>query len=126
MGDFYDLEERLLFLESLHNKYHTAYASLYAGIPGSHPQNTLASPATEEHSISESIAYLLSRTLIWRRWTENYLQRTGIQINLLFNLVNQSDSRTNLEIANLTAKIAIDTQRDSSSMITWVFYILFY
>ena len=86
------------------------------------PALDLSLPPEEENPISESIIYLLSRILIWKRWTENYNQRTSIRINLFFNLANQSDSRTNLEIADLTAKIAIDTQKDSSSMITWVVY----
>lgn len=39
-------------------------------------------------------------------------------INLFFSIASQADSRTNLAIADLTAKIAKDAQRDSSSMIT--------
>lgn len=31
-------------------------------------------------------------------------------INLFFNIGTQIDSRTNLEIANLTSKIAVDAQ----------------
>ena len=61
----------------------------------------------------------MSRNLVWKRWVENYTERTKIRINLFFNLASQSDSRTNLEIAKLTSDIAIDTQKDSSSMITY-------
>lgn len=75
-------------------------------------------PSTEECSVDESLAFLLSRNRIWKRWVTNYNERTKIRINLFFNLASQSDSRTNLEIANLTSKISIETQRDSSSMIT--------
>ncbi|KAL8945717.1 MAG: hypothetical protein Q9222_007782 [Ikaeria aurantiellina] len=39
-------------------------------------------------------------------------------MNLFFSISSQVDSRTNLEIANLTSTIAIDAQKDSSSMIT--------
>lgn len=65
-----------------------------------------------------SLTFLLSRSDTWRRWVANYNERTKVRINLFFNLAAQSDSRTNLEIANLTSKISIETQRNSSSMIT--------
>lgn len=39
-------------------------------------------------------------------------------MNLFFNIASQVDNRTNLEIANLTSKLAADARRDSSSMIT--------
>ena len=39
-------------------------------------------------------------------------------MNLLFSIAAQVDNKTNLDIADLTAKIALDTKRDSSSMIT--------
>ena len=39
-------------------------------------------------------------------------------IHLFFSIASQMDNRNNLNIANLTSKIAIETKRDSSSMIT--------
>ena len=69
-------------------------------------------------SVQDSFAYIASKTNTLRRWVVNYTERTGIRINLFFNLATQSDSRTNLEIARLSSKIAVSTQRDSSSMIT--------
>ena len=68
--------------------------------------------------IHDSFAYIVSKTNTLRRWVVNYTERTGIRINLFFNVATQSDSRTNLEIARLSSKIAVSTQRDSSSMIT--------
>lgn len=55
---------------------------------------------------------------MWMRWVDNYRERTMLMINLFFSIASQADSRTNLEVADLTAKIAVDAQRDSSSMIT--------
>lgn len=52
------------------------------------------------------------------RWTSVYHDRTSLRINLLFHLVNQRESRTNIEIAASSAEIARQTQRDSASMIT--------
>jgi hypothetical protein len=108
-GDFIDDEERLEFLLDTRKKYISLTQSRASG--------TTQSPA-EDSSVLESLNYMLSRNRIWRRWIENYNERTKIRINLFFNLASQSDNRTNLEIANLTSKISIETQRDSSSMIT--------
>ncbi|TFK27527.1 hypothetical protein FA15DRAFT_666364, partial [Coprinopsis marcescibilis] len=65
----------------------------------------------------DSIEYLLSRVIIWKRWSQNYTDRTSILINELFNLASQWDNQTNLHIADYTSKIATISQRDSSSMI---------
>jgi hypothetical protein len=70
-------------------------------------------------SVHDSFAYIVSKTNTLRRWVVSYTERTGIRVNLFFNLATQSDSRTNLEIARLSSKIAVSTQRDSSSMITY-------
>ena len=67
-------------------------------------------------SIHDSFAYIVSEANTLRLWVVNYTDRTGIRINLFFNLATQSDNLTNLEIARLSSKIS--TQRDSSSMIT--------
>jgi len=75
-------------------------------------------------SVEDSFAYLKSKTDTLKVWAVNYAERTGIRINLFFNLATQSDSRTNLEIARLTSKIAVSTQRDSSSMIMFSFAFL--
>ena len=55
---------------------------------------------------------------MWRRSVEMYNERTRLMMNLLFSISAQVDNKTNLDIADLTAKIALDTKRDSSSMIT--------
>jgi len=72
----------------------------------------------EECDVLESFNYLLSKTNAVKRFAINYLERAEIQINLVYNISNQIDSRTNLEIARLTSKISVSAQRDSSSMIT--------
>jgi hypothetical protein len=103
-----DTEEALEFILDVHNKYHAA---------GMESQGTIGCTA-EENTVDESLTFLISRNRIWKRWVKNYNERTKIRINLFFNLASQSDSRTNLEIADLTSQISIETQRDSSSMIT--------
>ncbi|KAI4240720.1 MAG: hypothetical protein L6R40_004965 [Gallowayella cf. fulva] len=69
-------------------------------------------------SAIETLAYFKSRNRICRRWAENYIERTRLIMDLFFSIGSQVDSRTNLEIANLTSTIARDAQRDSSSLIT--------
>lgn len=69
-------------------------------------------------SVAESMYFLQSRSDFIKRWASIHRERVGIQINLFFNLANQLDSRTNLDIAKLTSKISVSTQRDSSAMIT--------
>ncbi|KAI4201702.1 MAG: hypothetical protein LQ350_003056 [Teloschistes chrysophthalmus] len=69
-------------------------------------------------SAIEKLVYFRSRNRIQKRYVEQYNERDQLMINLLFNMGTQVDSRTNLQIAKLTSKIAVDAQRDSSSMIT--------
>ncbi|KAI4241506.1 MAG: hypothetical protein LQ352_007426 [Teloschistes flavicans] len=99
-GDLTDFDERLTFLIGL--------------------GNTCRSISTTQTSLSaiETLVYFQSRNRIWKRWVEHYNERARLMINLFFNIGTQVDSRTNLEIANLTSKIAVDAHRDSSSMIT--------
>ena len=66
----------------------------------------------------DSLEYLRSRTMRWHHWLRKYRERTKAQIRLYFNLSTQRDNKTNVKIAELTSKIAKETQRDSSSMIT--------
>ena len=66
----------------------------------------------------DTLDYLMTHNRLCRRWAENYHERTKLMMDLFFSMGSQMDSRTNLEIANLTSKIARDAQRDSSSMIT--------
>jgi hypothetical protein len=70
--------------------------------------------------VSHTLLFLLSETQIRKRWVQNYADRIGIQINLFYNLSAQRDSKTNLRIADFTSKISTETQKDSSSMITYV------
>ncbi|KAL8981981.1 MAG: hypothetical protein Q9177_005411, partial [Variospora cf. flavescens] len=71
-----------------------------------------------EESAIETLTYYRSKVRTWIRWVENYRERTKLMMSLLFSIGSQADSRTNLGIADLTARIAFDTQKDSSSMIT--------
>ncbi|CAA7262132.1 unnamed protein product [Cyclocybe aegerita] len=71
------------------------------------------------NSANESLDFLQSKANFVTRWTGIHRERVGVQIDLFFNLANQLDSRTNLEIAKLTSKISVSTQRDSSAMITY-------
>ncbi|KAF9036326.1 hypothetical protein BJ165DRAFT_1615193 [Panaeolus papilionaceus] len=91
-------------------------------------QSYLNFPSSEFHpgqqnahtSIAESLALLGNRIDVTGRWAGNYYERASIRINLFFNLTTQADSHTNLSIARMTTKISVATQKDSSSMITFV------
>ena len=107
-GDVTDLQQLLQYLVEAHKRLVALSGDRY-------------DPVVDIESVEDSFAYLKSKTDTLKVWVENYSERTGIRINLFFNLATQSDSRTNLEIARLTSKIAVSTQRDSSSMITYVF-----
>lgn len=66
----------------------------------------------------DAMEFILSRNRIWKRWVANYITRTTICIDLFFNIANQNDNRTNIDIANTSKRIAEEAKRDSSSMIT--------
>ena len=66
----------------------------------------------------EKLKYLRSRNHIWKRWVDSYRERTNILMSLYFDIATRNDNTTNLKIAYLTGKIAKETRRDSSAMIT--------
>jgi len=101
-----DLQERLQHLVGIHRRLMDLSGDRYDPV--------------DAEAVGDSFEYIMSKTNTLKRWVVNYNERTGIRINLFFNLATQSDSRTNLEIARLSSKIAVSTQRDSSSMITCV------
>ncbi|KAF9474384.1 hypothetical protein BDN70DRAFT_899013 [Pholiota conissans] len=70
-------------------------------------------------TVTDSLGLMTSRATVLMNWAANYNARTKIRINMFFNLTTQGDSRTNLDIARLTTKIAVSSQKDSSSMITY-------
>ena len=100
--DLQDVEERFDFLIDIGQKY-VSYTT---------------SQVPTSHSALETLVYYRSRNRMWRRSVEMYNERTRLMMNLLFSISAQVDNKTNLDIADLTAKIALDTKRDSSSMIT--------
>ena len=102
-GNVMDLEEDLTFILDVHKNR----------IGHKHDFNSSFTMPNYE-----AVEYLLSRTRVWKRWVGNYTTRTQIQINLFFNLANQSDNRINIEIAKTSKQIAEATLKDSSSMIT--------
>ncbi|KAJ3548043.1 hypothetical protein NMY22_g1423 [Coprinellus aureogranulatus] len=65
----------------------------------------------EYTSVSHSLSFLLSQAGIRERRLSSYTERTHNVINLIYHLSSQST-------AEATGRIAIETQRDSSSMIT--------
>ncbi|KAJ3515356.1 hypothetical protein NLJ89_g1806 [Agrocybe chaxingu] len=79
-----------------------------------------------DDSVGESLEFLQSRSDFIKRWVSIHRERVGIQINLFFNLANQLDSRTNLDIARLTSKISVSAQRDSSAMKTIAIVTMFF
>ena len=100
--DLTDVQDRIQYLFGVHQRL-VQFAS-----------------QTNDLTILDSLEYLLSKSSKMKRWAKNYAERTGIRINLIYNLATQADSRTNLEIARLSSRIAVSTQQDSSSMITCV------
>ncbi|KAL8732106.1 MAG: hypothetical protein Q9181_004070 [Wetmoreana brouardii] len=101
-GDLTSFDERLDFLTRLGRTYR--------------PMKPAESPLLD--SAVETLAYYQSRNVLWKRWVEHYNERVRLMINLFFSIGSQADNRTNLKIASLTSDIAVDAQRDSSSMIT--------
>lgn len=71
---------------------------------------------------ADLFSYIKTQAGILKRWAINFDERIAIRTNLLFNMSAQSDNRTNLDIAKFTSKIAVTTQEDSSSMITYVLF----
>ncbi|PPQ90502.1 hypothetical protein CVT25_014185 [Psilocybe cyanescens] len=125
-GHLADLQERLRYLVTVHQRLqhltsrHRRRHTTNSTYPGSfgemHEEYT---DDEEEQEDTDSTAGLM-------RWVTNYNERTGIRINLFFNISTQTDSRINLDIARLTSKIAVSTQRDSSSMITMAAVTMFF
>jgi len=113
VADLSDVEARLKSLQQLYNTYHSAYGELY-NMKGCLMKRMEGDP------VNESLAFLLSQVTTWKRWAENYNRRTSIRIHLCYNLTSQRDSRINLRIADLTAKISADAHKDNMSMNTYV------
>ncbi|KAH7395915.1 hypothetical protein BKA64DRAFT_643712 [Cadophora sp. MPI-SDFR-AT-0126] len=70
--------------------------------------------------VDDSLQLLLGRARRYRRWATIQRNRTQNQINLLFHLATQFENRINTRIADVTAKVAQQMLRDTSSMITFV------
>ena len=100
-----DIKDRIQYLFGVHRRI----------MQISNPGQTYYDP-----TVLDSLEYLLSKSSKMQRWAKNYGDRMGIRINLIYNLVTQADSQTNLNIARLSSTIAVSTQEDSSSMITYV------
>jgi len=66
----------------------------------------------------ESFQFLKSRNRLRRRWVASFAEQTKLIINFVFSQATQENGQTNLDIADLTATIAKETQQDNSSMIT--------
>lgn len=109
-----DFEERMEFLLEV-------YKQCYNSAPDSNDKPAFIPPPA-----NASVAFVLSRTRIWKRWVADYNARTNIRINLFFNLANQADIRTNIEIASISKRIAEETRNDSSSMITIAAVTMFF
>lgn len=96
----------------------------------------------QSHDMRETFEVLKSQCDNHHRWTTVYRERTNIRINLvrssvqytrvytytkqLFHLSAQLESRTSTKIADLSARIAEQTQRDSASMITMAAVTMFF
>ncbi|KDR76473.1 hypothetical protein GALMADRAFT_225529 [Galerina marginata CBS 339.88] len=80
----------------------------------------------DDTSVDESLNFLRSKNQILIRWVVNYTERTEVQINRLFSHATHKDSAINLNISQLTSKIAVSSQRDSSAMITMAAVTMFF
>ncbi|TFK27511.1 hypothetical protein FA15DRAFT_724066 [Coprinopsis marcescibilis] len=120
--DLTELIEGLGYLRLLH-KTVTEHDISDQTSESTSPRNALALRFT---STAHSFDYLSSKVGTWKGWTQNYIERTSILINMLFNFSNQRDNQTNLRVADYTRKIAIATQRDSSSMIAMAAVTMFF
>ncbi|OQV08176.1 hypothetical protein CLAIMM_12489 [Cladophialophora immunda] len=116
-----EFEAHLDFLQDVR----TMYASLAGAV-------TIRNASLVGES-GESLTFLVSSCRSLRHLVADYRDRTATQINLLFHLANQAESRDNKEIAaqnkeiaELTARIAQQTQRDSASMITIAAVTMFF
>ena len=76
-GDVTDLQELLQYLVQVHKRVMVLSRDRYDPL--------------DTESIEDSFAYLTSKTDTLKVWVVNYAERTGIRINLFFNLSTQSD-----------------------------------
>ncbi|KAF8963510.1 hypothetical protein BDZ97DRAFT_1820257 [Flammula alnicola] len=114
VGNLVDFKERVEFFFSAREQYLRLSSARFRV------------PERSVDSISDSLRLLSSRAGMLMTWASNYNERTKIRINMFFNLTTQGDSRTNLDIARLTTKIAVAAQKDSSSMITIAAVTMFF
>jgi hypothetical protein len=82
-------------------------------------------PGSDPASIFPSLVLLKSQINGALREISYQEDRIKFRIELGYTLENQRDSRTNLKIARLTGNIAVSSQKDSSSMITYVLLSLY-
>lgn len=75
-------------------------------------------PLPDIQSAIESFQFLKARDKLRRRWVASFAEQTKLIINFVFSQATQENGQTNLDIADLTATIAKETQQDNSSMIT--------
>jgi DNA repair ATPase RecN len=97
-----DLREHIEYLSRIHQN--SAYSHFF--------QPKL--DGQEYGAVRESLSHLLSQVKTMTRWVSSYVDHTDIVMNHLFNLFS-------LSISDFTSQIAVSTQQDSSSMITYVF-----
>jgi len=71
-------------------------------------------------SPDDQFAYILARTKDWMCWIDVMINRVQARVDLMYNVFQQQDNRVNVRIASLTSEIAVETQKDSSSMTTYV------
>jgi len=107
------LKEVLDYLHEALNQFCDPVRS-FQRIPGSGPE-----------SIFPSLVLLKSQVNGALREISYQEDRIKFRIELGYTLENQRDSRTNLKIARLTGNIAVSSQKDSSSMITYVLLSLY-
>ena len=104
-GHFSQIIAILEFLKRVHKQY--------VGLVSSDAK------ISDANQVSESLACLKEEAdgmIICLRQSED---KAAIKFNMDITLQNEKNNKINTEIARLTAQIAVDSKRDSSSMITY-------
>jgi hypothetical protein len=131
------------YLEFLLKSYKAVLAPADRSEPLAQDPDSADKGINPYRGVDDSLQLLLGRARRYRCWASIQRNRTQNQINLvchnpplheflvltdprLFRLAMQFENQTNTRIAYLTAKVAQQTLRDSSSMITIAVLTVFF
>ena len=106
------LQDYNAFLSGEVERYHRVIAN----VPPSSPGPPTASGGLEE--IGEALEILQLHVKVWASKTGTLGERQSNQMSALNNIIMREDVKMNLEIAESSRTFAIESKRDSSSMMT--------